>query len=148
MFTHCVERCTIFGGSFNCKILWIYDNKKKTNDWLKRTRLQLPVGISRYGLINKISQTPININSQSSGSTHSFRKPNSPRRILADALDSAAQTDEEKRLLKVERCTIFGGSFNKAVYKKLYISGSKIKLYDNKSFVTMEKDIKEKNKGA
>ena len=36
----------------------------------------------------------------------------------------------------------------KVIYKKLYISGSKIKLYDNKSFVTMEKAIKAKEKEA
>ncbi len=47
----------------NGSILWIYNNKNKTNDWLKRTRLQLPVGISQYGLIKSITPNTDNVNS-------------------------------------------------------------------------------------
>ena len=47
--------------------LWIYDNIKKTNDWLKRTGLQLPVQPSQYGLIKKISQPAGNVNNQKAG---------------------------------------------------------------------------------
>lgn len=36
--------------------LWINSDKNKTNNWLKRTRVQFPVGISQYGLIKSIAQ--------------------------------------------------------------------------------------------
>ena len=35
-------------------ILWVYGVKNKTNDWLKRTGLQLPVGINQYGVLLRI----------------------------------------------------------------------------------------------
>lgn len=39
------------------KYYYVNDNIKKTNDWLKRTRLQLPVGENQYGLIDTIIST-------------------------------------------------------------------------------------------
>lgn len=46
----------------NGSILWIYNNKNKTNNWLKRTRLQLPVGINQYGHVKKITPNTNNVN--------------------------------------------------------------------------------------
>lgn len=36
------------------KILWINQNKNKTDNWLRRTRVQFPVDLNQTGLINKI----------------------------------------------------------------------------------------------
>lgn len=41
----------------NSKYYYVNENKKKTRDWLKRTRLQLPVGENQYGLIDTIIST-------------------------------------------------------------------------------------------
>lgn len=41
----------------NSKYYYINDNIKKTKNWLKRTRLQLPVGINQFGLIDTIIST-------------------------------------------------------------------------------------------
>lgn len=43
-------------------ILWVYGVKNKTNDWLKRTGLQLPVGINQYGLIKNITSAGDSVN--------------------------------------------------------------------------------------
>ena len=39
------------------KYYYVNDNIKKTRDWLKRTKLQLPLGESQYGLIDTIIST-------------------------------------------------------------------------------------------
>ncbi len=44
--------------------LWINPNKNKTDNWLKRTRVQFPVGINQYGLIKTISQKQQNSNTK------------------------------------------------------------------------------------
>ena len=38
----------------NSKMLWIEQDKKRTSKWLRRTRVQFPVGLNKTGLINKI----------------------------------------------------------------------------------------------
>lgn len=40
----------------NSEIQYINEDKNKTRDWLERTGLQLPVGLSQTGLINSISK--------------------------------------------------------------------------------------------
>lgn len=42
--------------------LWINPDKNKTDTWLKRTRVQFPVGINQYGLIKMITQNEQNSN--------------------------------------------------------------------------------------
>lgn len=46
------------------EILWVNPNKNRTNNWLKGTRLQLPVAINQYGLIKKITDTDANVNTK------------------------------------------------------------------------------------
>lgn len=48
----------------NQDFLWINPNKNKTNKWLKRTRVQFPVGINQYGLIKSIPQKQQNSNAK------------------------------------------------------------------------------------
>lgn len=46
------------------KMLYINPDKKRTNDWLRRTRLQLPVGLNSYGSIARVSYARSNVNNQ------------------------------------------------------------------------------------
>lgn len=48
----------------NQDFLWINPDKNKTNAWLKRTRVQFPVGINQYGLIKSIPQNQQNNNAK------------------------------------------------------------------------------------
>ncbi len=44
------------------KLLYIDPNKNRTNNWLKRTRLQLPFILHQYGPIDKISYSDTSVN--------------------------------------------------------------------------------------
>lgn len=89
-------------------ILWIYDNKKKTNDWLKRTRLQLPVGINQYGLIKKITQNTNNVNNSIQNSYRdNTGKELSPEQ--AEYFKDSKVRDEDGNLLAMYHGTPYGG---------------------------------------
>lgn len=81
----------------NSKIEYIEPDKKRTDMWLKRTGLQLPVGISKYGSINTIPQTEGKDNQKSekeqktnekAKEKHSLanQNPKRSRKVLRDAL--------------------------------------------------------------
>lgn len=57
-YLRCPNRIRIPGNSY----LWINPEKNKTDNWLKRTRVQFPFGINQYGLIKKIAQKEISVN--------------------------------------------------------------------------------------
>lgn len=48
------------------EILYVEPNKNRTHTWLRRTRLQLPVGLNQYGPIGRIARTGENVNSAAS----------------------------------------------------------------------------------
>lgn len=48
------------------EILYVEPNKNRTHTWLRRTRLQLPVGLNQYGPIGSIARTEEDVNSAAS----------------------------------------------------------------------------------
>lgn len=48
------------------EILYVEPNKNRTHTWLRRTGLQLPVGLNQYGPIGRIARTGENVNSAAS----------------------------------------------------------------------------------
>ena len=106
-------------------ILYIDSDKKRTDSWLSRTRLSLPVGEKRYGPIRRIAyvdgkvkvQNPKNMTAMQrklyeAGLIDEFGNKLfsertgvsvSNRYLLVNALESAAQTDEERQMLQQYR---------------------------------------------
>lgn len=60
------------------EILYVDPNKNRTHTWLKRTGLQLPVGLNQYGPIGRIARTDENINSASTASSIRSRQQKNP----------------------------------------------------------------------
>lgn len=48
------------------EILYVEPNKNRTHTWLRRTGLQLPVGLNQYGPIGRIARADENVNSEAS----------------------------------------------------------------------------------
>lgn len=51
------------------EILYVEPNKNRTHTWLRRTGLQLPVGLNQYGPIGRIARTGENVNSAASANS-------------------------------------------------------------------------------
>ena len=114
-------------------ILYIDPNKKRTDSWLSRTRLSLPVGEIRYGSIRRIAYVDGKVKVQNrkhmsdmekkllaagiideygnyikpgTSSSRSSSNGVSTRELLANAFDVYAQTPKEKRVLQEYRDNI------------------------------------------
>lgn len=90
-------------------ILWIYDKKNKTDSWMMRNRLQLPVGINHYGLINSISNNSENENTNQK----KFSMKDSTGRTLTDNqyeyFKDSKVVDNNGNLLVMYHETPYGG---------------------------------------
>lgn len=104
-------------------ILYIDPDKKRTNSWLSRTGLSLPVGENRYGSVRKISYADGKVKVQNAknmtdmqrallkagaidefGNSKQHRTSTLTNRdILAESPDSAAQNDMELKYLQQYR---------------------------------------------
>lgn len=89
----------------NQDYLWINPDKNKTNNWLKRTRVQFPVGISQYGLIKSIAQKEQNGKQKedTSHSSYDFEKvpPHTPEAnhdTVSSSETSVSQNQKKKNL--------------------------------------------------
>ena len=49
----------------NSEILYVDPNEKRTNDWLRALRLQLPAGLTKYGSIGKVTYSEKFVNNES-----------------------------------------------------------------------------------
>ena len=49
----------------NSEILYVDPNEKRTNDWLRALRLQLPAGLTKYGSISKVTYSSDFVNEDS-----------------------------------------------------------------------------------
>ena len=70
-------------------ILYIEPNKKRTDNWLMRTRLQLPFGITNYGSIRSITypQGNVNTNSMQKSDNYSVQSDDKPKFSLAEPVE-------------------------------------------------------------
>ncbi|MEG1778542.1 MAG: hypothetical protein RR263_00450 [Oscillospiraceae bacterium] len=71
------------------KILYIDPNKKRTNNWLSRNRLQLPLRIKSYGSLNTISYDKTAVNSYNMQNAQQNAQPQKTAMELA--LENAQQ---------------------------------------------------------
>ncbi len=100
----------------NNSILYIDPNKKRTNNWLSRTGLQLPVGVTNYGSIRRITYsdgkvkiensskiTPMALALKGAGVIDSYgnsifsREENSPKKKNFIAPETSSETAVDSR---------------------------------------------------
>ena len=95
-------------------ILYIDPDKKRTDSWLSRTRLQLPFGENRYGPIRKIAyvdgkvkaQSPKNMANAESTSGGGITRGATQQEEVAPPIDSASTDTVAQRTEGVKRFSV------------------------------------------
>lgn len=98
------------------KILYIEPNEKKTNSWLSRNQLQLPLGIDHYGLIEKISLVHKDVNGNFSAEPKKIGKSDIENQLelwkKKNGMASVEVLEEERKQKQLEiiQNNPYGGS--------------------------------------
>lgn len=76
-------------------VLYLGENKKRTLNWFQACGIQVPLGGTKFGFIRSISQNASGVNQNSDVNS----EPVSNRSLLANAMESLAKTELEKKKL-------------------------------------------------
>ena len=76
-------------------VLYLGENKKRTLNWFQACGIQVPLGGTKFGFIRSISQNASGVNQNSDVNS----EPVSNRTLLANAMESLAKTELEKKKL-------------------------------------------------
>ena len=76
-------------------VLYLGENRKRTLNWFQACGIQVPLGGTKFGFIRSISQNASGVNQNSDVNS----EPVSNRSLLANAMESLAKTDLEKKKL-------------------------------------------------